>query len=455
MRRATPLFLALAFSLSATAQRSLNLRLNIGQFSGDTSTTMVQIFLDVPSGGLTYAGGTGAATVRFHADLAQSGVRQVDEDWTMHVPKYNGGSERSVLGVHTLFARPGMYTLTVVAYDSAAPATRDSIAIPYAVRDLNARRVQFSSLELGRTFRRAAANEVSSFIKGGIEILPNVTETYTDGGLLLSYYAELYHLDLVPENGAISVEASIYDGSGNMVYRRNMPVKRGVRAIAVAESLSVDALTSGVYRLYLRAAVGNASGGIDTVYTRREFTVNNSAMPPLADPYNAPDFASSDFAGRAEAGLDSLFQLFSYVATDQEKATYAQLKGPEAKGAFLFAFWQTGPRGVGQYTLRTYYDAVERANSEFKTMYKQGWKTDRGRVLLQYGPYTRIDRHLFEVDSKPYYVWYYDEIEGGVQFYFVDISGFGDFKLVHSTARNETRDEMWYDHYAKGLMKGQ
>ncbi|CUS95440.1 hypothetical protein JGI14_11203 [Candidatus Kryptonium thompsonii] len=64
------------------------------------------------------------------------------------------------------------------------------------------------------------------------------------------------------------------------------------------------------------------------------------------------------------------------------------------------------------------------------------------------GPPDEYERHPSEVDSKPYEIWYYHNIEGGVEFVFVDKSGFSDYILVHSTKRNEIRDDNWRIHIA-------
>jgi hypothetical protein len=40
-------------------------------------------------------------------------------------------------------------------------------------------------------------------------------------------------------------------------------------------------------------------------------------------------------------------------------------------------------------------------------------------------------------------VWNYFGIQGGVEFVFVDTRGFGEYMLVHSTARNELQDSDW------------
>jgi hypothetical protein len=70
-------------------------------------------------------------------------------------------------------------------------------------------------------------------------------------------------------------------------------------------------------------------------------------------------------------------------------------------------------------------------------------ETDRGRCHIVYGRPSEIDRYPSQLDSKPYEIWRFDDIEGGVEFVFGDISGFGDYKLLHSTKRGELRDDAW------------
>jgi hypothetical protein len=54
-----------------------------------------------------------------------------------------------------------------------------------------------------------------------------------------------------------------------------------------------------------------------------------------------------------------------------------------------------------------------------------------------------IQRFPSSGDSKPYEIWNYYSIESGVQFIFVDRSGFSNYILVHSTKRGELQDEEW------------
>ena len=91
-----------------------------------------------------------------------------------------------------------------------------------------------------------------------------------------------------------------------------------------------------------------------------------------------------------------------------------------------------------------YFERVAYANAHFKYNFKEGWQTDRGRVYVTYGKPDDVERHPFEADQRAYEIWKYDNLEGGVEFVFVDLSNaMNDYGLVHSTARNELRDDNW------------
>jgi hypothetical protein len=72
-----------------------------------------------------------------------------------------------------------------------------------------------------------------------------------------------------------------------------------------------------------------------------------------------------------------------------------------------------------------------------------GWRSDRGRVYILYAEPDEIERFPSSENAKPYEIWYYHQIEGSVQFIFVDRTGFGNYRLVHSTKRGELQDEEW------------
>ena len=81
----------------------------------------------------------------------------------------------------------------------------------------------------------------------------------------------------------------------------------------------------------------------------------------------------------------------------------------------------------------------------YKGRFREGWETDRGRVLLIYGHPDEIDRNAFGINKRTHEVWHYWDLEdqGAVEFIFVDKRYLGDLQLVHSTARGEIFDADW------------
>ena len=96
-----------------------------------------------------------------------------------------------------------------------------------------------------------------------------------------------------------------------------------------------------------------------------------------------------------------------------------------------------------------YLQRVGYANQNYTNGFRNGWKTDRGRVYVLYGPPSEIERYTSSQESQPYEIWHYNEMEGGVLFVFVDRTSMSDFQLVHATMRTELHDESWFDHYAR------
>jgi GWxTD domain-containing protein len=113
---------------------------------------------------------------------------------------------------------------------------------------------------------------------------------------------------------------------------------------------------------------------------------------------------------------------------------------------FLAVFWKIRDRdpstALNEFK-QTYFENIALADTRFSTSIKLGWRTDRGRVLLLYGRPDEIERNPSSIDTKPYETWFYYSLDGGVQFIFGDVSGFGEYELMHSTHRNEIHDPNW------------
>jgi GWxTD domain-containing protein len=155
-------------------------------------------------------------------------------------------------------------------------------------------------------------------------------------------------------------------------------------------------------------------------------------------------YSDSRYDIMVEEELDLEFEMAKYIADRKEKKTYKKLK-ITAKRDFLKEFWakrDSDPSTELNEFRKDYLTRAKYVNETLGSM-GAGWKTDRGRVILLYGLADEVERHTLTSQSKPYQIWRYFSVEGGVEFIFVDRQLFGNFQLVHSTARNEIRDQNW------------
>ena len=157
-------------------------------------------------------------------------------------------------------------------------------------------------------------------------------------------------------------------------------------------------------------------------------------------------YSQSEYKDLPESVLDDMFDQACYVASPSEINVYKVLNSLESKRQFLYRFWKTLDKERPGWQ-EEYYDRVTHADQQWSSGSTPGWKTDRGRVYILYGEPSRYDRRPVGPNENPYEVWYYDNIEGGVEFDFVDITGFGEYRLVNSTKRGEISYPNWEHEY--------
>ncbi len=126
--------------------------------------------------------------------------------------------------------------------------------------------------------------------------------------------------------------------------------------------------------------------------------------------------------------LDKAIDQLIYIAKGSEMDVLREAQTPADKLKQFLDFWakhDPDPKTQRNELMEEYYARVAYANRNFGS-YMEGWKTDRGRVLIQFGPPQNVERHPFDSESKPYEIWYY--YDQNRQFVFVDDSGFGDYR---------------------------
>jgi GWxTD domain-containing protein len=137
-----------------------------------------------------------------------------------------------------------------------------------------------------------------------------------------------------------------------------------------------------------------------------------------------------------------------WIITDQERAAFKQLSNDEERDNFIEAFWQrrdpTPDTEENEYK-EEHYRRIAYANEHFAAGIP-GWKSDRGRIYIMYGPADEVDTHPSggtysrpmeegggETSTYPFEDWRYRYLEGigqEVIVEFVDSCMCGDYHMT-------------------------
>ncbi len=84
-----------------------------------------------------------------------------------------------------------------------------------------------------------------------------------------------------------------------------------------------------------------------------------------------------------------------WIITDEERSAFKQLSNDDERDQFIEQFWlrrDPTPDTVENEYKEEHYRRIAYANEHFAAGI-QGWKTDRGRIYIMYGPADSMETH--------------------------------------------------------------
>jgi GWxTD domain-containing protein len=137
-----------------------------------------------------------------------------------------------------------------------------------------------------------------------------------------------------------------------------------------------------------------------------------------------------------------------YIITDDERAAFKKLSTDDEREQFVEQFWERrnpNPGSPENEFKEEYYRRIAYANEHYASGIP-GWKTDRGRIYIMYGPPDEIDSHPSggtylrppeegggETATYPFEQWRYRYIDGigtNIILEFVDPTMTGEYHLT-------------------------
>lgn len=140
----------------------------------------------------------------------------------------------------------------------------------------------------------------------------------------------------------------------------------------------------------------------------------------------------------------------AYIITPEEKSAFKKLQTDEEREQFIEQFWlrrDPDPDTPENEYREEYYRRIAYSNEHFASGIP-GWKTDRGRIYITFGPADEVESHPAggpyerpfdegggSTSTYPFEVWFYrhlDNVGDGIEIEFVDPSSSGEYRIAQN-----------------------
>jgi GWxTD domain-containing protein len=265
----------------------------------------------------------------------------------------------------------------------------------YNVRDLT-KKVSISDLMLVSNQR---------YIEGSNKILPNVSRNITSKRDGIPMFFEIYS----DNSSEVKIEFTIKDEDDDVIHKDTISKQLIPDRNQIIHTVKDISLGLGNYKI---TVVILDSTGSKVAVVDKSFISRWVGIPAAIQDLNK--------------AVDQLV----YIATPTDMSFIEDSENQDEKIERYLDFWKKKdptPNTDENELFNEYYRRISYANENF-SHYIEGWRSDRGMVFIILGSPNNVDRHPFDLESKPYEVWQYYELNRS--FVFVDETGFGDYRLV-------------------------
>lgn len=455
MKKAAAILLAVCLLVTGTSAQAatadLNLSVDWAAFANPAdNSSYVEFYFGLQRHQLGFIGSDSTAFryagILLTATVFDEAGQPIDSASTYFLSRVASEEEQTREGVQLfdnllISMRPGKYRVMLTAIDDVSKAIgkrTGTVMVP----DYTNGGLHCSDLELAHEIRPVAeegGNHINSrLVKEDLLVVPNPSGAYdqtTESSMYV--YAELYGLSLPQPGtdtagGRFTVQYTLKDSSGSMVHDFGMVeyATPGESAV-LTKTCPITDIPPGDYNLVFEA--------VDMMSSRRTLAVKPVTLVSATAPEQKLN----------EQDVELMVNMAWYHLSEAGKIQVQKLT-LEGKKNFIRQFWRQQDNDPSNPQNPVYDNAVRRfvyANEYFSTGIDRhdGWKTDRGRVYITYGPYDEDVNVDLEGRRYPYIKWTYHNLDGRRIFVFVNdvIAGATGFRLVHSTHPREIYDPSW------------
>lgn len=448
--------------------RTLTIDFDITQFKATDGKVLLDFTYMIPDTALRFdyiKDGVYHADARFDLTIVNNTGDTLVADWSMpmRMRDYNGKHKLNFFGKSSVPLKPGQYLMILEVTDINDTTAAAKSEFDYIVKAGETEEPYISDAQLAHKIdklnKKNTDNYNRVFKKNGYYVLPNPACNFSDASTEgIPVYQEIYNGKKYFKEG-MTLVFEILDNRKEVTDSYEVTVKTPGDAAVHIEHIPMVEKPTGAYYLntYLKYPAGSPVNR--TKDNLQKFYYYNSKIPPKQNMFFIENvsFEKSEFAVLAAEDVDDWIQKSLIIARESEIQVWETIKDTsgtlKARQRFLYSFWtgrdEDTTTAVNE-TLMEFRERVEYADLRYSVGELEGWKTDRGKIILKYGVPAQIEDFNEFNDDKEYEIWEYDNLYTGSYFVFVEVNEIQMKKLVHSNVPGEIYDASWREYYLRG-----
>jgi len=299
---------------------------------------------------------------------------------------------------------PGLRTLHLLFTDKVTGYTFEH-KTEMNVRAFPSSQFGLSDIEVASSINLADSDTAT--LKHGRLIVAHPSRIFGDTFLKANFYFEVYHLAAQQKDVAASfvLDYTIKDKNKASVQSYSESFLSAGKVTPLHFAVDVQKYKPGKYMLEIEVTDHQSK---NRAKAQSDFTV-------VAPPSDLP-----------LARYDRVLNVLNLYV--KEKARKSELAEPSEKSVLSLKMTRDEERQEDEQDLQLqFHQRVAYANRAFTIMGKPGWKTDRGKIYIQYGQPDRVKK-LEGNFGERMELWEY--FQKDINFMFVDQQGFGEYVLI-------------------------
>jgi GWxTD domain-containing protein len=353
-------------------------------------------------------------------------------------------SKPDFIDVHRFWLDKGNYTL-VFTMDDPNDAAQKVVSGKQPVHiGYPSDSIRISDAEFLSSF--TPSGQQSPYNKCGFNMIPYVFGNYPPAMKKLVFYCDIYNTVKFVPREKITIKYSIEDDGAyslNLSHHFASSVQRDADTVVpFLAQVPLDDLPSGNY--FLLVSVSDIN---NHVLATRKYSF--SRINPVVKASGIPSGFGVYMQNRdtLEESIRCLAPISNYSEQAYVMSDSLNWVSMDELKRFFYYFWQSRDSANPLEGWQKYLDKVMAVDNSFNAVGVKGYRTDRGRVYLQYGAPNIRHVETNNPATYPYEIWQYYRLPDGqtsVEFVFYSTTiETNDYVLLHSTATGEVKNPHW------------